>query len=128
MNRPQVVVAVVVWSGSVLVIRRADGQPPWAFPGGKIEPGETAAQAAEREAREETGHAVFVTAELGRRVHPATGQDITYLAAELTGEAPEAVSCADEVAEVRWLGRADASAAMPGMYEPVQAYLDNVMP
>ncbi len=42
---------------SVLLIRR--GKPPregqWSIPGGRIEPGETAAAAALRELREETG-------------------------------------------------------------------------
>ncbi len=42
---------------AVLLVRRAN--PPdaglWGFPGGKIEPGEPLAAAAEREVREETG-------------------------------------------------------------------------
>ena len=51
------VLAVVVHDGAVLLVRRAN--PPqagtWGFPGGKVELGETAAAAALRELREETG-------------------------------------------------------------------------
>ena len=50
-------IAVVRRAGRFLLVRR--GQPPdpgrWGFPGGKIEPGETAAEAAVRELAEETG-------------------------------------------------------------------------
>ena len=49
--------AVVVREGKVLLVRRAN--PPdaglWGFPGGRIEWGETAAEAAARELAEETG-------------------------------------------------------------------------
>ncbi len=51
------VLAVVVRDRAVLLVRRAN--PPdaglWGFPGGKIEGGETIAEAALRELREETG-------------------------------------------------------------------------
>lgn len=57
-ERPRLAVGVVVFrEGRVLLVRR--GRPPaegqWAFPGGSVEIGETLAQAAEREALEETG-------------------------------------------------------------------------
>ena len=50
------VAAAVVTSGlGVLVGRRRDGNPPWMFPGGKIEPGESPEDAAVREALERPG-------------------------------------------------------------------------
>jgi hypothetical protein len=42
-------------SGHVLLLRRSD-TGEWAFPGGHIEPGESAQQAARRECEEEIGH------------------------------------------------------------------------
>lgn len=61
--RPTVAVgAIVVDRGRVLVVQR--GTPPgvglWTVPGGKLEPGETLAQAVAREIREETGLVVEV--------------------------------------------------------------------
>jgi 8-oxo-dGTP diphosphatase len=53
------VAAAVVWrEGRVLLTRRPPGGPfglKWEFPGGKLEPGETAEQALVRELREELG-------------------------------------------------------------------------
>lgn len=48
---------VVLREGTVLLIRTQDakGRPVWAFPKGKLDPGETARQAAVREVEEETG-------------------------------------------------------------------------
>ncbi|GAB4255726.1 MAG: hypothetical protein Kow0092_01120 [Deferrisomatales bacterium] len=57
-RRPTPAVAVVALRGDeVLLVRRgkAPHRGSWGFPGGSIEPGETARAAARREAREETG-------------------------------------------------------------------------
>lgn len=52
--------AVVLHEGAVLLVRRgrAPARGVWAVPGGRIELGETLAEAAEREVREETGVSV----------------------------------------------------------------------
>lgn len=118
--------AVVVASGRVLMIRRQvrEGRLSWAFPGGKIEQGETAEAAAVREALEETGLAVEPTRLLGSRVHPDTGRPIAYIACTATaGEAHTAAP--EEVAEVAWLTLDDIPRLVPnGLYGPVQDYLD----
>lgn len=54
----RIAIAVVEQDGRFLIGQRPEGVPLaglWEFPGGKIEPGETAEQAAVRECREETG-------------------------------------------------------------------------
>ena len=58
MNRPQVCVgAVVVEDDDLLLIRRGHGPAAgeWSVPGGRVEPGETLAEAVLRELEEETG-------------------------------------------------------------------------
>jgi 8-oxo-dGTP diphosphatase len=52
---PTADVIIEVPSGGIVLIERRYPPPGWALPGGFIEVGETAAQAAAREAREETG-------------------------------------------------------------------------
>lgn len=54
----RIAIAVVEHEGRFLIGRRPEGVPLaglWEFPGGKIEAGETAEQAAVRECREEAG-------------------------------------------------------------------------
>jgi len=54
----QVVAALIVRDGKVLICQRAQDQPmplKWEFPGGKVEPGEEEAAALQRELQEELG-------------------------------------------------------------------------
>lgn len=58
MKRLEVVAALLEEDGRVLICQRAEGKARgllWEFPGGKVEPGETRAQAIERECMEELG-------------------------------------------------------------------------
>ena len=61
----QIALALIWREGEILIARRranADHLPDvWEFPGGKIEPNETPAQAAIREAREEVGLEIKVS-------------------------------------------------------------------
>ncbi len=67
MAAAEVAIAIVAESDLFLIGRRPPGKPLegyWEFPGGRIEPGETASQAAVRECWEETGIRVEVIGEL----------------------------------------------------------------
>jgi mutator protein MutT len=99
------VVAVVIRCGTRYLV----GQRPthkqhgglWEFPGGKIEPGESMADAALREVREEL-HASL--ASVGNVLAVVTGDGITvhFLEAALAGE-----PCALEHLALRWCDLAD---------------------
>ena len=59
--------AAVFRGGRVLIARRANPPQLWSLPGGKVEPGESPAQAAVREVREETGVKIEIVAPAGER-------------------------------------------------------------
>jgi 8-oxo-dGTP pyrophosphatase MutT (NUDIX family) len=59
-----VAAAIITSRPGVLVGRRRDGHPPWTFPAGTIEPGESPEDAAVRETLEETGLRVAEGAQL----------------------------------------------------------------
>lgn len=113
--------------GRVLLVQRLE--PPdvgkWTVPGGRVEPGETTAEAAAREVREETGLEVSVGAELGRVRIPGpddeTVYDVVDHAATVVAGTPEA---ADDAGDVRWFSRAEL-AEVPltaGLLEILTAY------
>jgi 8-oxo-dGTP diphosphatase len=59
----QVVAALIVRDGKVLICQRAQDQPmplKWEFPGGKVEPGEEEPAALQRELREELGISAII--------------------------------------------------------------------
>lgn len=125
---PQPVVAAIVTSEhGVLVGRRNDGKPPWTFIAGEVEPGESPADAAIREVKEETGLLVNYSKIIGRRVHPKTGRTMIYLACTpaLIGATGIFVGDEDELAEVRWISLAEVDQLLPGVFEPVREYLIN---
>ena len=75
-----VVIGIVNKNGKILMIKRAkkEGNLLWAFPGGKVEDGETKEQACIREVHEETGIIVTTKQVLGERIQPDTNRKITY--------------------------------------------------
>jgi ADP-ribose pyrophosphatase len=108
---PRVAVGAVVFhENRVLLVRRgqapSDGQ--WAIPGGGVELGETLAQAAEREIREETGIRiaaeepiyVFDMVERDRAGNVRFHYVIVDLAAHYLGGELRA---GDDAAEARWV-------------------------
>jgi 8-oxo-dGTP diphosphatase len=102
---PRVIVAaVIVTDGRVLACERSS--PPevagrWEFPGGKVEPGETDAQALARECAEELGVRVEVGARIGPDVPLAHGRAVlrVFAATLVGGDVPRAL----EHSAMRWL-------------------------
>jgi 8-oxo-dGTP pyrophosphatase MutT (NUDIX family) len=99
----------------VLLIQDRFGR--WALPKGHVEAGETAAKAAEREVREETGVAAVVGESLGQTVHTMPGTDgdaekvVHYFLMATEPEARAAAQPAEGVLAVRWLPPSKAAAA-----------------
>lgn len=102
-------IAVVIRDSSVLLARR--GNPPdaglWGFPGGHVEPGETALQAAARELREETGiradpRSYLTNVDVLR--HDPDGAVIVHflLAAVLCDYRSGDPVAADDITDARW--------------------------
>jgi 8-oxo-dGTP pyrophosphatase MutT (NUDIX family) len=119
----QVVAAIITSPQGVLVTRRNDGDPPWGFVTGKIEAGESPADAAIREAKEEVGLRLRHGRVIGKRRHPATHKIMIYVAARPVGSAEAHVLDTRELAEIRWVSLAEAQQLLPGMFGPVVTYL-----
>jgi 8-oxo-dGTP diphosphatase len=75
----EVVAAIIERESRILICQRAPGKShplKWEFPGGKVEPGETTAQALSRELEEELG------------ISGATGEEITRYEFRYPGKKP----------------------------------------
>ncbi|QAY61778.1 (deoxy)nucleoside triphosphate pyrophosphohydrolase [Microbacterium protaetiae] len=102
----EVVAAVIVDGDRVLACRRREGKVDagkWEFPGGKIEPGESAAVALAREIREELGVQVRVGEVLRSDVTDAAGRSIrlTCMSAVLAEGRPVSSTDHDRLEWVR---------------------------
>jgi 8-oxo-dGTP diphosphatase len=127
--KPAIASAVIVQDGRLLLARRREreGSLLWALPGGAIEPGENAEQAAEREAREETGLDVAARQVLGTRVHPATGREMHYVACDVLAGTPF-VGDPEEHDAVEFVPIGKLGEYVPfGFFAPVQEHLDAVL-
>ena len=107
--RPQVAVSAGIFrDGKILLTRRANDpkRPRWTFPGGRIESGETIAEALKREILEETGLTIDIAGSAGVRemLHAQSGHGhfiiLPFAARWVAGE----VALNDELAEARRRG------------------------
>lgn len=95
--------------GRLLLIKRGHepGAGLWSLPGGRVEPGETDAEALVREMQEETGLVVRVGRLVGRVQRPAGGGDVLDIrdyAATVTGGT---LKPGDDAADARWVEAKD---------------------
>jgi 8-oxo-dGTP diphosphatase len=102
---PCVGAVVTDGQGRLLMIKRGHepGAGLWSIPGGRIEPGESDAEAVVREMIEETGLTVEVGRLIGRVQRPGlngTVIDIRDYAATVTGGTLRA---GDDAADARWV-------------------------
>lgn len=102
----------VVWRAGTLAVVHRPRYDDWTLPKGKLDPGETIAQAAVREVDEETGHQVVLGRHLNTVRYPVrdgkganTEKRVDYFAATVTGGTfhPN-----EEVDELRWLTLGEA--------------------
>jgi len=95
----RVAAAVIIRDGRVLLASRPAEKPPagWEFPGGKLEPGETAAAAVVRELREELALPVAPETSLYLLRRPEL--TIEFIRCRIVGDAPPR-PC--EGQQVRW--------------------------
>jgi 8-oxo-dGTP diphosphatase len=129
-ERPGIAAAIVVHNGRVLMVRRrvSEGKLSWQFPAGEVEPGESQQQAAVRETKEETGLDVAAVRLLGKRVHPATGRQMSYTACDVIGGTATVVDD-EELDELAWVHSNEIPDYVPyGLFGPVQQYLDSTLP
>ncbi|WP_246018406.1 NUDIX domain-containing protein [Pelagibacterium montanilacus] len=94
---------VVLDEGQVLLVRHSYA-PGWQFPGGGVDPGETAEAAARRELIEETGVSVPGPVRLIGIYHNITLTNRDHVALYLAHGAirDPAFRCAGEIAEIGW--------------------------
>ena len=113
-------------AGRLLVVRR--GRPPargaWSLPGGRCEPGESAAQACVREVAEETGLLVEVQQWAGRverAAGPAAVYEIDDFVCTVCGGT---LAAADDAMDARWVTEAEFAALplAPLLYETLREW------
>jgi 8-oxo-dGTP pyrophosphatase MutT (NUDIX family) len=104
----------------VLLVKSRDGRH-WVLPKGHIDPGETAAEAAVREVREESGVIAEIVSELGVDAYSLPHEEVRalYFLMRFSGEVS-----ADEDRELCWLPVHEAAAAIEfeGSRALVEAY------
>ena len=110
----------------LIAVVRLRKRNEWVLPKGKLDDGETARDAAEREVLEETGHDVAVHEFLGTLVYESGGRfkAVHYWRMEAGGEPTHELM--DDIKAVDWLPLDAAIERLSRSYE--RAFLENVGP
>jgi mutator protein MutT len=122
---PAIGVSGIVFNNQKQVLMIQRNQPPamgfWSIPGGKLEPGESLAEACQREIKEETGLETIVkniVAIVERRIEGFHYVIIDYLALLMNEENIFPIAQSD-VAEARWISLEELADynLVPGLVE-----------
>lgn len=112
MNRPELCVgAVAVHDGNLLLVRRGRGPAAgaWSVPGGRVEAGETLAEAVVREVAEETGLECVCGSLIGWVEIPDVEQPYVVLDFEAIVLDAGSPVAGDDAAEVAWVDLAEVT-------------------
>ena len=111
----QTVATVVVLQGDRVLLTRCAQLATWMLPGGIVEPGESVAQAALREVREETGLDVQIVRLIGVYSRPRwrAGYHVIVFAARVIGGSLQPDP--GEVREARFVACADLPDTLPAL-------------
>ncbi len=103
---------VIEQAGKLLLVQEADPDiyGLWNQPAGHVEPGETFAQCALREAREETGYDVELTGIQGIYYDVAAGEEDLNICFRARPIGVASYPLADDVLGTRWISREEALA------------------
>lgn len=124
-EQPHIALAIITSDQGILIAKRQDGIPPWTFPGGEIQAGETSGDALRRKVADEAGLAVTSVRFIGRRIHPKTSRVMVYGHVEVEPGEPRNGD-PEDLAEVKWASIDETRDLMPDMYGPVRQYLDEL--
>jgi 8-oxo-dGTP diphosphatase len=121
-------VGAVIWSDDHQLLLVQRGHEPdqglWSLPGGRVEAGETDADALSRELREETGLLIEPTGLLGS-VELAAGDGRILLIRDYTAVVTGgSLAAGDDAADVRWAGVAELASLplTPGLVEALTSW------
>lgn len=104
------------------------GDITYIFPGGKVEEGETYAEACTRELKEETNLLVEVVAEIHSRIHPATGREIHYFHCKYLGGDPKLNPyISDDIGSFIWVKIDELKEYLPTIADEVYEYLTKLI-
>lgn len=117
----------IVDGDEILLVRRANepNKGKWAVPGGKVEFGETLAEAATREVKEETG--LLVQLDDIVWVGESMSEDHHIVLIDFLGQAMGGdLKAADDATETKWVAIEDAYEMdlTPTMFELLDALMD----
>ena len=109
-----------------IAVVRLRNRHEWVLPKGKLDEGETARAAAEREVLEETGHEVSVHEFLGTLVYEADGRAKAVHFWRMEADGDQVHELMNDVKAVAWLPLEDALERLSRSSE--RAFLENVGP